>query len=330
MPVQLVADPQTLAFEEPVTALKVRIVNGAVHVVGTHDDTGRPGAARLEVSEIEGPPLRVSLEDGELTVAYEDLPWRGFLKWLDRKGWRRRVVVSLAVPAAARVEVGVVGADAVVSGIAGRTDVRGVSGGATLVGLSGPVRADTVSGELEAQALEGDLRYNSVSGSLTLIDGAGGAVQADTVSGDMVIDLSPAARAANVRVNTVSGEIAIRLPDEPDVEVHASTTSGAVSNAFAALDVGGQWGAKSVEGRLGAGKGSLRAATVSGALALLRRPAGAEEGPADEPPGGGPEGPDGGTGPQDAYDRTGPQDATGPRDSTGPADAAGPADKKVL
>lgn len=312
MPVQLVADPQTLAFEEPVTALKVRIVNGAVHVVGTPDDTGRPGAARLEVSEIEGPPLRVSLENGELTVAYEDLPWRGFLKWLDRKGWRRRVVVSLAVPAAARVEVGVVGADAVVSGITGRTDVRGVSGGATLVGLSGPVRADTVSGELEAQALEGDLRYNSVSGPLTLIDGAGGNVQADTVSGDMVIDLSPAARAADVRVHTVSGEIAIRLPEEPDVEVHATTTSGAVSNAFAALDVSGHWGAKSVEGRLGTGKGALQATTVSGALALLRRPPGADE-ERDDAPGGTP-----GDVPGDA-----PEDVP-------PGGATGPADKKVF
>ncbi len=304
MSVQLVAEPQTLAFEEPVTALKVRIVNGAVHVVGTHDPAG---AARLEISEIEGPPLRVSLEDGELTVAYEDLPWRGFLKWLDRKGWRRRVVVSLAVPATARVEVGVVGADAVVSGIAGRTDVRGVSGGATLVGLSGPVRADTVSGELEAQAVEGDLRYNSVTGPLTLIDGAGGSVQADTVSGDMIIDLSPAARAADVRVNTVSGEIALRLPEGPDVEVHASTTSGAVSNAFEALNVGGQWGAKSVDGRLGAGKGTLRATTVSGSLALLRRPPGVDEDPEDQEP-------------EDAP----PGGAPGPRDATGPAD------KKVL
>ncbi|CAM5376143.1 hypothetical protein SVIOM74S_06311 [Streptomyces violarus] len=43
-------------------------------------------------------------------MAYEDLPWKGFLKWLDRKGWRRSAVVSLAVPASTRVEVGAVGA----------------------------------------------------------------------------------------------------------------------------------------------------------------------------------------------------------------------------
>lgn len=42
----------------------------------------------------------MSHRDGNLTVAYEDLPWKGFLKWLDRKGWRRSAVVSLAVAVA--------------------------------------------------------------------------------------------------------------------------------------------------------------------------------------------------------------------------------------
>ena len=107
-----VAEPTKLTFDEPVSRLHVRIVNGTVNVVGTDE-----GSARLEVSEIEGPPLIVTQQDGTLTVAYEDLPWKGFLKWLDRKGWRRSAVVSLAVPADTRVEVGVVGAAAVVSGI---------------------------------------------------------------------------------------------------------------------------------------------------------------------------------------------------------------------
>ena len=86
-----VAEPKKLTFDDPVTELHVRIVNGTVNVVGTDE-----GSARLEVSEIEGPPLLVTHEDGTLTVAYEDLPWKGFLKWLDRKGWRRSAVVSLA------------------------------------------------------------------------------------------------------------------------------------------------------------------------------------------------------------------------------------------
>ncbi|MFG2288631.1 DUF4097 domain-containing protein [Streptomyces sp. NPDC048595] len=272
-----VAEPRTLEIAEPVDALSVRVVGGAVNVVGTSGD----GPARLEVSELHGPPLTVSYDNGTLSIAYEDLPWKGFLKFLERKGWNRRAVVSVTVPCGTRVEVGVVGADAVVSGISARTDVRGVSGRSTLVGLSGEVRADTVSGKVEAQSLTGDLRFNSVSGDLTVIDGAGGGVHADSVSGDMVLDLDPV-KGADIRLTTVSGEVAIRLPDPADARVEANTTSGTVSNAFDDLRVSGQWGAKKITGSLGEGTGRLKVTTVSGGLALLRRPS-FEDSPTDPP-----------------------------------------------
>ncbi|MFJ4515602.1 DUF4097 family beta strand repeat-containing protein [Streptomyces sp. NPDC088816] len=273
-----VGEPRKLTFDEPVTALNVRIVHGAVNVVGVDE-----GPARLEVSEIEGPPLVVTQQGGTLTVAYEDLPWKGFLRWLDRKGWRRSAVVSVAVPASTRVELGVVGAGAVVSGIGGRAEVKGVSGDTTLVRLTGPVRADTVSGSVEAQALSGELRFNSVSGDLTVVDGAGPSVRADSVSGSMIVDLDPAGGPTDVSLTNVSGEIAIRLPHPADAQVDANTASGTVSNAFEDLKVGGQWGAKRITGRLGAGNGRLKATTVSGSIALLRRPP-AEDGPWEAEP----------------------------------------------
>ncbi|MGW6735985.1 DUF4097 family beta strand repeat-containing protein [Streptomyces sp. NPDC055013] len=266
-----VAEPRKLTFDEPVSELHVRIVNGTVNVVGTDE-----GSARLQVSEIEGPPLVVTQEGGTLSVAYEDLPWKGFLKWLDRKGWRRSAVVSLAVPADTRVEVGVVGAGAVVSGIQGPSVVKGVTGDTTLVALSGPVRADTVSGNLEAQAVTGDLRFNSVSGDLTVVEGSGSSVKADSVSGSMIVDLDPDGP-TDVRLTSVSGEIAIRLPAPADADVEANTASGTISNAFEGLRVHGQWGAHKITGRLGAGTGKLRATTVSGSIALLRRPPREEE-----------------------------------------------------
>ncbi|MER7820608.1 DUF4097 domain-containing protein [Streptomyces sp. NPDC058423] len=270
-----VAEPTKLTFDEPVTSLNVRIVNGTVNVVGTDESS-----ARLEVSGIEGPPLVVTRTGSTVSVAYEDLPWKGFLKLLDRKGWHRHAVVSLAVPADASVEVGVVGAGAFVSGIRGRTDVRGVNGDTTLVGLSGTVRAETVSGSLEAQGVTGDLRFQSVSGDLTVIEGAGSSVRADSVSGDMAIDLD--GTPTDIRLTNVSGEVAIRLPHPADARVEANTASGAVSNAFEDLRVSGQWGAKKITGTLGAGSGSLRATTVSGSIALLRRPPRADEPHEDE------------------------------------------------
>lgn len=264
-----VAEPTKLTLTEPVKRLRVRVVGGAVNVVGTDEPD-----ARLEISSVEGPPLIVTQEGATLTVTYEDLHWKGVLKWLDRVGHRRHAVVSVAVPAGADVEVGVIGAGAVISGIKGRTDVRGVTGDTTLVGLSGPVHAESVSGSLEAQSVTGALRVNSVTGDVTVIEAAG-AVKADTLSGDMVIDLDVGdleGPPADIRLNSVSGEVAIRLPHPADARVEANTTSGSVSNAFDDLRVDGQWGAKSITGTLGAGRGTLRATTVSGSIALLRRP----------------------------------------------------------
>ncbi|TLS42234.1 DUF4097 domain-containing protein [Streptomyces montanus] len=273
-----VAEPRKLTFDDPVTALHVRIVNGTVNVVGVDE-----GSTRLEVTEIEGPPLVVTQTDGTLTVAYEDLPWKGFLKWLDRKSWRRSAVVSLAVPAGTRVEVGVVGASAVISGVDGRADVKCVTGDTTLVGLSGPVRATTVSGNVEAQAVAGDLRLNSVSGDLTVIEGSCPTVKAESVSGSIILDIDSASTPTDVSLTSISGEIAIRLPHPADAEVEANTASGTVSSAFDDLRVGGQWGAHKITGRLGAGTGRLKATTVSGSIALLRRPP-AEDEPWDAEP----------------------------------------------
>jgi hypothetical protein len=262
-----VTEPEKLVFEGDVDTLHVRIVNGTVNVVGVEE-----GPARLEVGEITGPPLVVSHRNGTLTVSYEDLPWKGLLKWLDRKGWHRHAVVSLAVPQHTEVSVGVVGASAVVSGISGRATLRGVTGDITLVGMTGAVSAETVAGTVEAQAVSGDLKVNTVNGDLTVVEGSGAQVKADSVSGSMVLDLDPSGGEAEVRLNTVSGDIAVRIPEPGDAEVDAGPTSGAVSCAFEELRVTGQWGWKRITGRVGSGGARLKATTVSGAISLLRRP----------------------------------------------------------
>ncbi|MCX4528018.1 MULTISPECIES: DUF4097 family beta strand repeat-containing protein [unclassified Streptomyces] len=292
-----VGEPRRLAFDGAVAELRVRLVGGTVNVVASDE-----GPARLEVAEVDGPPLHVVQEAGVLTVSYEDLPWngsQGFKEWVQskpwkawsgkaaggRKAWERSATVTLTVPAATRVQVATVSATAFVSGIRGGTDVNGVSGDATLVGLSGKVKAHTVSGGVEAQSVTGELAFHSVSGGLTVVDGAAGSVRADSVSGDMLIDLAldPAEPTpVDISLNSVSGQVAIRLPHPADARVEANTATGGVSNAFEDLRVSGQIGAKRITGTLGAGTGTLRATTVSGAIALLRRPA--SDAPASDAP----------------------------------------------
>ena len=273
--------PRTLTIEQPVERLKVRTVAGAGNVVAVD------GPTRLEVTELEGPPLLVTLEGGELTVTYEDLVWKDFT-WKNLPAaihqWRtkRRAVVSLAVAPGTRIELGSASSETVISGITAPVTVHSASGAVTLVRLAGPVEAHTVSGNVQAQSVSGDLKVNTVSGELTVFEGASGRLKANSVSGSMTLDLAHG-DATDVTLSNVSGEVAVRLPAPTDAQVRANTTSGDVSSAFEELRVGGTWGAKQVTGTLGKGTGTLKITTVSGSVALLRRPAAEEDAPADAP-----------------------------------------------
>ncbi|WP_194373224.1 DUF4097 family beta strand repeat-containing protein [Streptomyces alkaliphilus] len=270
---RVVGEPATFDLDGPVEEVQLRLVNGAVNIVGTAGTTG----AALEISEVRGAPLRVTREGTRLVIGYDDVPWQGFLRFFDRGIPERRAVVSLSVPAAARLNIGVVGAGAVVSGLTGDTCVRSVNGDATLVGLTGAVRAETVSGSLEAESLTGDLRFTTVSGDLTLVGHAGASVRADSVAGGALVDLAPVPGEREVRLHSVSGELAVRLSEQPGAVVGAHTTTGSLSSEFPALTTESQWGSRRLTGTVGAGTGTVRLNSVSGAIALLRRPAGPEE-----------------------------------------------------
>jgi len=88
--------PTSLEFDD-VTGLRVRLIAGSVAVLAT---TGKP---TLEVSSIEGDPLNVTLADGVLTVAHENLSWEGLLKWLRPQRHSARVTVSVPRKCAAQV-----------------------------------------------------------------------------------------------------------------------------------------------------------------------------------------------------------------------------------
>ncbi|MFC8455168.1 DUF4097 domain-containing protein [Kitasatospora sp. NPDC057223] len=277
-----ISEPDRITIDETVGALHVRIIDGAVNVVAAE------GPARLEVTELEGDPLQVTLEDGVLTVTYKNLSWaelgesvkslqsvKELFSSLRRK---RRAVVSLAVPAGSEVRIGSVSADATVSGVAGRVAVHGASGATTLVGLSGRTEANSVSGDVDVQSVSGELKVKTVSGGLTVVAGTADKVSANSVSGAVTLDLD-VATPTEIKVNTVSGAVGVRLPSLADAKVEAGTSSGDVSSTFEQLKVSGTWGAKKLSGQLGSGKGSLQVTTVSGAVTVLHRPDTEDDGP---------------------------------------------------
>lgn len=209
---------------ERVASLKVGIVGGRVDVV-THDDSP---TARLEISEVAGAPLRVTWDGATLKVTHGKDTESGVIEMIRRQldpGSRNRVTLSISVPVESRANVSTVTAAALVSGIRGRVRANTVSGTLTLSDLAGDVDLNTVSGNVECHQLSGPLAANAVSGSVTVHASTLPKVRINTVSGDIALDLANAR--AEIASNSVSGDVTVRAPDG-GFDVAANTATGQV------------------------------------------------------------------------------------------------------
>lgn len=272
-----ISEPTTLDIDGPVDRLDLRLIDGALNVVRA---AAPHGPTRVEISELEGAPLQVRRHGGSLVIGYEDMSWDTFLAVTQHTPRRRRAVVSVSVPEGVRLTAGVISAVTVVSGIRGPAEIRGVSSAVTLVGLTGPVDVRTVTGDVEGQAVSGPLRFTSASGGLTLLDGPA-RVEAESVSGRLMLDLAPTVTAPELQLNSVSGGVAVRFPEHSGAAVRASSLGGSVTSEFDGLTTTRGFGPDRLRGTVGDGAGRVRITTVSGTVALLRRPT---DRPADAAP----------------------------------------------
>ena len=261
MPSWTVDAPKRLDFDD-VTALKVRLMAGSVAVLASDE---RPSVA---VTDLKGRPLQVTQEGGELTISYESLSWEGLLGFL--KPCHDRAAVTITVPADCPIQLGVLSASAIVSGLRSGAAVKGMSGEVTLDGVAGNVEAETMSGEIAARDIDGEVRFTSMSGGLVLADGWLDRLEANTMSGQVAADVTLRA-GGDVHVSTMSGDVTLRLPEGSDAQVRLRSTSGAVRSEFESLRAAKAPASHTVSGNVGAGTGRVSVSTMSGSVTLLRR-----------------------------------------------------------
>jgi hypothetical protein len=264
MPRWTIDAPTTLNFDG-VAALRVRLISGAVAVLAAGPDGGRPS---VDVAAVSGQPLLITHEAGILTISYEDISWEGLLGWL--RPQRHTATVTITVPSDCPVQLGVVNASTVISGLSARTSVKTVSGEITLDGMTGDIDVNTVSGDLEAQGSRGAIRFKTLAGDLTVADALLERLDAKTVGGRVTADFE-LAPAGSVQAATVSGDVAIRVPADTGARVDLRSASGRVDTAFEDLITTRNPGPASVTGTLGRADGRLSVSTMSGSVALLRR-----------------------------------------------------------
>jgi DUF4097 and DUF4098 domain-containing protein YvlB len=217
-----VTDPQVIDFDN-VRSLKLGMVRGRFDVV-THADP----VVRLEINDVQGDPVAVSLTDGRLEVRHQLNGPQGWFKNLMStvsNNSNNSAVISIAVPAGVDVEAGTVSGDGLVSGINGHSRLNTVSGSVMADGTSGQLDVNTVSGEVIARNHDGVLTAKSISGEVTA-SGRFTSIRANTVSGDMSFDLLSFTN--DFGANSVSGDVTIRLPHDVGVDIVAKSASGVV------------------------------------------------------------------------------------------------------
>ncbi|WP_046469971.1 DUF4097 family beta strand repeat-containing protein [Allosalinactinospora lopnorensis] len=255
-----------------IVALRVRIIGGYVNILPTDDPV------TFEVSDIVGEPVLVTQEAGILTVTYEDLTGSGLLDRLrpiQLSGYksmgRRASTVSLRVPRDCPVEVTTLSAPIVAAGLSSKTQLRTASGDVTLDDMSGEVDVNTVSGNLDVRDLDGSLHFNSVSGEIAVAGGRLADFSGKTASGQLLadIDLAPSSR---VRLASISGEVALRIPAGTSAAVELRSATGTLDTAFG-LNRREMRGRRYVSGKIGDGvdPANITTTTVSGSVSLLRR-----------------------------------------------------------
>ncbi|MBD5786323.1 DUF4097 family beta strand repeat protein [Cellulosimicrobium terreum] len=270
-----VSGPQVIDLEH-VTSLDATLLGGRIDVVA-HDDELRTDA-RIEVHEVRGRELGVSYDGAALRMTHGPVVsgWKGFVERFRSYAGRDAVEVHVAVPVGTRVTLRTVDGEGLVAGVRDGAAVATVSGSLVTSRTSGRLRIDTVSGDVSTSEHDGPLEMESVSGSVT----ATGALQdlaLDSVSGSVTVDTRTTPRA--VRVNAVSADVLVRLPDPDAMDYSLRCLSGRVVLDDVVQHV--SFGSFTRPPRVGAGY-PVHVSAVSGDVTVLRG-AGVSDAPVDEP-----------------------------------------------
>lgn len=249
---------------EVVRKLKVSLIGGRVDVIG-HDEP----TARVEVSDVSGKELKISIDGDELEVDHPQWRWDNFIDVF--RSWRGKATadVTILVPRDVALKLGVVSAVALVSGLVSDAKLNTVSGEITADGIVGDLDLNTVSGELTARGHRGEVAAHTVSGDIT-VSGSVAKFAADSVSANIYLDLFDVP--FEVKTNSVSGDLTMRLDENVGVRYRINTVSG-VAHLDGTTVIKGSMG-KTYTSQSGDLEGKwldVSASSVSGNVSVVRR-----------------------------------------------------------
>jgi DUF4097 and DUF4098 domain-containing protein YvlB len=244
----------------PIRNLKVALVRGQVDIVG-HDEP----TTRVEVHSVSGKELRVSLDGDSLEIDHPQLRWDNFIDVFRSFQGSARADVSILVPRDVALKFGVVSSTGLISGLHADATLSTVSGDLVVDDMRGELTLNSVSGELAVSDHVGRITAHTVSGDITA-SGEVSRFRADGVSSDVFLALTGSPD--EIRVNTVSGNVTVRLDSDQAADYRISTVGGRIQLDDSEItNVRGTYSGK--YGKLEHSWLDFRANTVSGNVAVL-------------------------------------------------------------
>jgi DUF4097 and DUF4098 domain-containing protein YvlB len=125
----------------------------------------------------------------------------------------------------ADISTSTVSGENIVKSTKGKLRISTVSGNLVLTGHKGRIEANCVSGDMEFSDIESELKAESVSGNVMLTNARLSGFNAETVSGDMIFT-GEFADKSEISLETVSGEIKLKILNEVGLEYSLSSFSG--------------------------------------------------------------------------------------------------------
>ncbi len=259
-------------------------VRGSVMVTGWDQ-----AQVKLSGSLGAGSRLEISADEHHLALRVEG----GKTGWFGGNGPDHDSELLLNVPRGVALKLGVVSADATVTGVAGKSlDVDGVSGKLNLSSdapevdvnsVSGNIafataqtsaaartHLQTVSGDIDARKLSGRIKLETVSGNIDLDAREVQELETGTVSGDARILAMPAAH-ARMTLESMSGDIRLRLPAALSAHAEAQTFSGDISSDYGHVRNKERGPGSSLDAQVGDGDAQISAQSFSGGIELHKQ-----------------------------------------------------------
>jgi DUF4097 and DUF4098 domain-containing protein YvlB len=249
---------------ELVRSVKVGLIGGQIDVIA-HDEPG----ARVEVHSVTGREIKVSIDGDTLEVDHVQLRWDNFLDVFSRFGRSGdRADISLMVPRDVALKFGVVNASGLVSGLHSDAKISTVGGDLVIDSLHGDIEVNAVNGEVSVRAHTGRINAHTVSGDVT-VSGAISRFVCDGVSGNVFVDAE--GTPDEVKVNTVSGDLTLRVDEGLGARYAINTVSGTIQIDGVAIKRSFGQSYNSTSGSLDSVWVDVAANTVSGDVPVVRR-----------------------------------------------------------